>query len=69
MRNVKNRMASVKMYGKGSMGENRFLDKEHEWKEEKNNVRRERKECESEIINLHYSNQPKCHDIDRCAWE
>lgn len=53
----------------GQCEENRFLDKEHEWKEEKNNARRERKECESEIINLHYSNQPKCHGIDRCAWE
>lgn len=41
MRNVKKRMASVKMYDKGSMRENRFLDKEHEWKGEKNNARRE----------------------------
>lgn len=30
MRNVKKGMASVGMHDKGSMGENRFLDKEHE---------------------------------------
>lgn len=54
---------------KGGMVQDRFLDKEHDQKEEKKNVRRERKESESGIINLHYRNQPKCHGIDRCAWE
>lgn len=44
MRNVKEGMDSVKMYAKGSMGENRFLGREHEWKEEKKNVRGKRKD-------------------------
>lgn len=37
---------------KSSTADNRFLNKEHGWKEEKN-VRRDGKECESRIINLH----------------
>lgn len=69
MRNVKKGTGSVRMCDKGSQGGNRFLDKEHERKEEKTNVRRERKECEREIINLHYRNQTKCHGIDRRARE
>lgn len=70
MRNVKRVMDSVCLINKkGSMGENGFLDKEHKLKAEKKNVRRERKECESRIINLHYRNQPKCHGIDRRARE
>lgn len=67
MRNVKKGTGSVRMCDKGSRRGNRFLDKEHERKEEKTNVRRERKECEREIINLHYRNQPECHGIDRRA--
>lgn len=44
------------MIKKSSMVDNRFLDKEHDWKEKKKNMRRDRKECESGIINLHYKN-------------